>query len=56
MYNHFSDTKKIISMTIENVLMPYSIVAENNLKTTFVVDTQEIDYANNTTTVTLNEV
>lgn len=56
MYNHFKDTKKIISMTIENALKPYSVVIENNLKTAFVVDAQEIDYANDTNTVTLNEV
>lgn len=56
MYNHFRDTKKIICMAIENTLKPYSIVVENNLRTTFVVDAQEIDFANDTTIVTLNEI
>lgn len=56
MYNHFKDTKKILTATIVNAIKPYSTVRENNLSTTFVVDTQEIDYAADSGTVTLNEV
>lgn len=53
--NQYHTPSKILELTLKNDAKPYSLITENNLQTQFIVDTQQIDYANNSNKIKLVE-